>query len=199
MPATTFFHQPRKRKMTKPKDVTLTIGFDADQISDQLAYEFTSADGSHPVHPTGLFKGEIYFEEGEIFHLQVRGGGKPDSFTAFDVIDCAIITKPQIISAGPKQPTVYAVPSPFANVSGACYPLAIDFETTATVTTVNDNGGYHLIDQAWQHTLDICHTQGRWEISLVLTVRITRGPGEESEVRVFSFDPEGQVGPPGGD
>lgn len=185
--------------MTKPKDVTLTIGFDADQVSDQLAYEFISADGSHPVHPTGLFKGEIYFEEGEIFHLQVRGGGKPDSFTSFDVIDCAIITKPQIISAGPKQPAVYALPSPFANVSGACYPVALNFEVKTTVTTTDANGGYRLIDQAWLHTLDICHTQGRWEISLVLTVRIVRGPGEESEIRVFSFDPEGQVGPTGSD
>ncbi|CDG85785.1 hypothetical protein [Janthinobacterium agaricidamnosum] len=178
--------------MSKPKDVTLIVGFDADQVSDQLAYQFISADGGQPVHPTGLFKGEIFFNEGEIFHLQVRGGGKRSTFTSFQVIDCAIVTLPKIVSAGEQRPTRYAAPSPFLQATGACYPLALDF---ASDTVLDELRGYRLIKQDWKHTLDVSNTPGRWEISVVITVRIFRNVDQQPEIRVFSFDPEGQVGP----
>jgi len=50
------------------------------------------------------------------------------------------------------------------------------------------------IRQEWKHNLDVGHANGRWELSFVMTVRITRGEGEQPELRVFSFDPESSVG-----
>ena len=71
--------------MTQSQDVYLTVAFDADQVSDQLVHQFTSPDGSVPVHPTGLYEAEIYFCEGEVFHLRVLGGGRQQSMIWNDV------------------------------------------------------------------------------------------------------------------
>lgn len=175
--------------MSLSKDVTLTIGFDADQISDQLAFKFTSPDGQQPVHPTGLFEGEIYFCEGEIFHLQVIGSGRKDSFSAFQIVDLCLITRPMLVAIELGKTVRYASPSPFTQQIGASYAVPLDFTSDAIEILEK-----RLVTQDWKRTLNVGNAQGRWDMSLVMTVRIFRGPLLPDEIRVFSFDPETEVG-----
>lgn len=179
--------------MTKRMDVTLTVGFDADQISDQLAFQFTSRDGGRPEHPTGLFAAEIHFNKDEIFHFAVIGTGKLERFASFEILDCCMVTRPLVI-AGDAKSTVYAAPSPFKEPGGASYPMA-GFE----ILKRGEHDGLRVTQtQGWKQTLTVSHPDGRWEMSVYLTVRINR-PHHASEVRVFMFDPESQVGAGGGD
>ncbi|MRX09948.1 hypothetical protein GJ697_19090 [Pseudoduganella sp. FT25W] len=177
-----------------PKDVVLTVGFDADQISDQLVHQFTSPDGQQPVHPTGMFEAEIYFCESEVFHFRVVGSGKKDRFTSFQVIDACLVTQPKPLYIRPGEhqqpPTVrYSAPSPFVQPIGATYQMALDFTSDAEETLTD-----RIVTQEWKRTLNVGNSQGRWEMSLILTVRIFRGGAIEPDVRVFSFDPESEVG-----
>ncbi|MFS2138029.1 hypothetical protein [Duganella sp. Dugasp56] len=179
--------------MKPSKNVMLTVGFDADQISDQLVYRYTSTDGAQPVHPTGLFEAEIYFGVGEVFHLTVIGSGRTDSFTSFQIVDCCLITIPKVAYArtetGRPPVTRYAAPSPFLQAPGATQHLAMDYSSE-----VEDQDQLRLITQHWKHTLNVGDAYGRWKMSLVLTVRIFRGAELMPDIRVFSFDPEGEVG-----
>ena len=182
--------------MTQPQDVYLTVAFDADQVSDQLVHKFTSPDGSVPVHPSGLYEAEIYFCEGEVFHLRVLGGGRQDRFTSFQIVDCCLLTLPRVVSAGGNATVRYAPPSPFLQPVGASYQMALDFTTSA----VDDHDKrYRLVTQEWKRTLNVGTAHGRWELSLTVTVRIFRGDQLQPDIRVFSFDPEGQVGSGRGD
>lgn len=175
--------------MTHPTEVHLTVGFDADQTSDQLAFGFESSDGGDPNHPTGLFAGEIHFREGEIFHLAVTGSGRPATFRSFQIVDCCLITRPMIVNAGENRTTRYAVPSPFTQAIGASHALELDFTSSMTHTPE-----LRLVTQHWKRTLDVGNTPGRWDMSLLLTVRIFRGEDRPDDIRVFSFDPETEVG-----
>lgn len=181
--------------MTHNKNVTLTVGFDIDQTTDALSHHFHSRDHGHPNPITGLYAGEVYLREGEHFHLKVKGGGPSGELASFQILDCCLVTRPHVISTGPGLPTRHATPSPFLQAIGASYQFPLDFSTE-----VSDNleQRYRVITQHWKHTLDVSHSRGRWDLSLVLTVKILRGPVLLPEIRVFSFDPEGQVGPGGG-
>ena len=172
----------------------LVIGFDADQISDQLAYTFASTDGPPARHPTGLFGGEIHFDKDSVFRLSVLGSGKTGRLHDFKVLDCTLITKPMIIAAS-AHGTKYAAPSPFHKVTGACCKLPLDF---APAEPGEHDPQTVLVKKDWTHELRVGDIDGRWDLSLILTVEIIRHPGARPEPRVFSFDPESQVGAGGG-
>lgn len=171
----------------------LSVHFDADQITNQLDYSFTSCDGTaDPRH--GPYMGGVHFQKGQHVYLDITCcGSKAGGFTAFQIIDCSFISVPQLLQIGPKVPTVYSQPSPFLQAIGATYSLPLDFDSQLLP---QDPALPELrrIRQEWKHTLDIGHANGRWELSFVMTVRITRAEGEQTELRVFSFDPESSVG-----
>lgn len=171
----------------------LSVHFDADQTGSQLDYSFTSCDGTaHPYH--GPNTGSVHFERGQHVYLDVTGcGSEKSGFTSFDIIDCCIISVPQITQIGTDIPTLYSPPSPFLQAVGAVLPLQLDF-VTESLPPDPDWPDLRRIRQEWQHNLDVGQDKGRWEISFVVTVRILRGDGTEPELRVFSFDPEGSVG-----
>lgn len=171
----------------------LSVHFDADQITNQLDYSFTSCDGTaDPRH--GPYMGGVHFQKGQHVYLDATCcGSKESGFTGFQIIDCCIISVPQLTQVGPKVPTVYSPPSPFLQAIGATYNLSLDFESQVLPQdpALPD---LRRIRQEWKHTLDVGHANGRWELSFVMTVRITRGEGVQPELRVFSFDPESSVG-----
>jgi hypothetical protein len=180
--------------MTKDMNATLTVGFDVDQISDQLAFQFTSSDGGQPTHPTGLFSGEIHFTKNEVLHFDIVGIGKLARFTSYEILDCCLITRPLVI-AGDAKHTHYAPQSPFIEPVGASYRIA-GFETL--LQELQPDGLHRKQVMGWKETLTVANPDGRWEMSIYLTVSIVR-PGDNSpRVRVFMFDPESQVGAGGG-
>ncbi|SDA43545.1 MULTISPECIES: hypothetical protein [unclassified Janthinobacterium] len=174
----------------------LSVHFDVDQITNQLDYNFTSCDGTaDPRH--GPYMGGVHFQQGQHVYLDVTCcGSEKSGFTSFQIVDCCIISVPQLTQIGPKVPTVYSPPSPFLQAVGATYSLPLDFEAKVLLGEQGDPAQPPLrrILQAWKHNLDVGYATGRWELSFVMTVRIMRGEGVQPELRVFSFDPESSVG-----
>jgi len=171
----------------------LSVHFDADQTTNQLDYAFTSCDGSaDPRH--GEYMGGVHFHQGQHVYVEVNCcGSKKSGFTSFQIVDCCLISVPQLTQIGPDVPTRYSPPSPFLQAIGATYPLQLDFVSELLPQDPN-LPDLRRIRQEWKHTLDVGHTKGRWELSFVLTVRILRGEQGVPELRVFSFDPETSVG-----
>ncbi|MDN2670697.1 hypothetical protein OX459_04725 [Janthinobacterium sp. SUN026] len=174
----------------------LSVHFDVDQITNQLDYNFTSCDGTaDPRH--GPYMGGVHFQQGQHVYLDVTCcGSEKSGFTSFQIVDCCIISVPQLTQIGPKVPTVYSPPSPFLQAVGATYSLPLDFEAKVLLGEQGDPARPPLrrILQEWKHNLDVGYATGRWELSFVMTVRIMRGEGVQPELRVFSFDPESSVG-----
>ncbi|CUI09282.1 hypothetical protein LXA47_22660 [Massilia sp. P8910] len=178
--------------MKKPTSMLLEANFDINQIGETLEWKFSRKDGDgNPV--TGRYAGAIYFTMGELVHIKVRAGGY-EQFESFKVLDCSLITRPQIVCIAPGQLAAYARPSPFDGVAGACVSVAAD-EFGPGHAHASEEGGrkYHTISRKWDQFLTVGDDSGRWEVSFVLTVEITRCSGRQ-ERRVFAFDPEGVVG-----
>ncbi|SDF58726.1 MULTISPECIES: hypothetical protein [unclassified Duganella] len=167
----------------------LSLSFDVDQISSQL--DWTLTPDVQPV--TGADSGCIAFTMGDVLNVAVNGYGRKGNFYTFQIVDCCIITKPALVQIGRQVAPLYAAPSPFVQALGACYPLSLDFRCTAQ-NYVGADQKHRRVTHSWKHQLDVNHAPGRWELSFVLTVRIMRELGHVTETRVFSFDPECQVG-----
>lgn len=169
----------------------LSIHFDADQISNQLDYTFTSCDGS--AHPQeGPNTGGVQFQPGQHVYLDINCCGT-GGFTEFEIVDCNLITIPQIIQIAPELPTLYSPPSPFLQCMGATYAIPLEFKAHV-LPPDPAQPDLRRIRQEWQQSLDVAQNKGRWELIFVMTVRIIRGDQELPELRVFSFDPEASVG-----
>jgi hypothetical protein len=180
--------------MTKQENtIVLSISFDVDQNSDNLFWELKKPDSSSSTDEStsqyGVGAGAIQFFQGENVMLEVKGGGiSSDGFTSFQIMECCLITRPKVLIAGKDVPTRYASPSPFLQSIGSSYVFENDY-----FSDLSDKDDYRTITQMWKHSLNIEHTNGVWELSLNLTVRIRRGFGLP-DIRVFRFDPEFQVG-----
>ncbi|MGK5027526.1 hypothetical protein [Janthinobacterium sp. RB2R34] len=187
--------------LTPPAQSLLHLSFDADQRGSGLGHTLTriSSTTPDPTPRVGVHADGLYFAPGEQLLLRVTASGaaeknNADAFDSFQIIDCVIITRPQVIQRGAGLASKYSPPSPFLQAIGSCYPLQLDFRATVNPLT-HDN--VRIVSQDWKGSLDIGVSPGMWDLSLVLTVRITRGPGAISEVRVFWFDPETEVGSTG--
>ncbi|MDQ1830300.1 hypothetical protein [Massilia scottii] len=178
--------------MKKPTSMLLEANFDINQIGETLEWKFSRKDGDgNPL--TGRYAGAIYFTMGELVHIKVRAGGY-ERFESFKVLDCSLITRPQIVCIAPGQLASYASPSPFDGVAGACVAIAPDeFGPPRARESEDDGRKYHTISRKWDNFLTVGEDTGRWEVSFVLTVEITRRSGKQ-DTRVFVFDPEGVVG-----
>lgn len=178
---------------TTPPPMILEVCFDIEQTSEILTWSFVRSDGKG--HPNkGKSAGSINFSVGQQFLVAIRGGSE-NPFPGFEVLNCCLISIPQIYRCGPEMPTDYALPSMFladepTTVKDACVVLPAD---QFKVRDVQPSKDHFEIVQDWTDHLTVGPYNGRWKLSLVLTVRITRADGTPS-VRVYAFDPEGTVG-----
>jgi hypothetical protein len=180
-------------------EVILEVAFSVDQLGSDLRHTLArvTPDAPDPQPDSGVHAESLYFAPGEQVRFKVTGRGAvgnrsaADAFVSFQIIDCVLITRPRVIQMAAGLPTLYAAPSPFLQATGASYPLALDFAPTASGLLPD---GVRTVTQQWKHSLNVGFNPGLWELSLVLTVRIMRGAGAITEMRVFSFDPEAEVG-----
>jgi hypothetical protein len=176
---------------TDPKAVLLKVSFDVSQTSDALDWEFLP--NSRPTK--GNHAGGILFQPKEKLFLEIDGIGSDKSgFSGFDIIECCLITMPQIIQIGAKLPLKYAAPSPFRDVPSAVFSFPHDFQEGVVPAPSEIVNRERQFKQTWQGDLVVAEAPGRWELSFVVTVRIHYGSTQPSELRVFSFDPETEVG-----
>lgn len=178
--------------MTQESTVTLIAMFDADQISSTLDHAFVSPNMN--VDPTqGVRVGSVYLVHGQKLVVQVWGGGlKKLGFSRFEVQDCSILTTPQVTQLCTGKPTLFAPPSPFIGQTVATNALKpLTFEQIER----DDTPDYLRIKTQWTGSFTVGDVPGRWELSFLITLKVFRGPEDkQGEYRVFSFDPECEVG-----
>jgi hypothetical protein len=182
--------------MTEKKPTTMLIeaNFDIDQVGQSLEWRFSRKDG-HGNPLKGRYAGGIYFTVGEVTRVRVRAGSYT-KFNGFKVLDCTLITMPQVVQIGTGVSTQFAPVSPFVSTSkvsvpGASVSLPVQHFVPSPVHP--DDPEYNEFALEWNSELTVGQATGRWEIAFVLTVEIERADGR-TEQRAFSFDPEGEVG-----
>lgn len=181
----------------KAPTMLLSAEFDMSQVSGTLDWSFTRKDGNgHPI--TGKYAGGIYFTVGEEMRVVVRALSW-NRLVSFKVLDCTLITIPQIVELEPKKTAKFAPCSPFistatphVNVLGASINLPGDGFKKADVPAPPP-GAPHEIALQWDKHLTVGSKEGRWEMSFVITVEVQEGDGPPVQ-RVFCFDPESEVG-----
>lgn len=180
----------------KATTMHLEANFDIDQVGSTLEWSFKRYDcDGNPL--TGKYAGGIYFTTGEEMRVRVRAGSWT-KLTSFKVLDCTLITIPQIVEIAPKKKAKFAPPSlfvstkePLITVTGASIKLnGDDFKPNDLLPPAPP--GYSEKALLWDKHLTVGLTEGRWEFSFVLTVQVTQ-EGQDPTERVLYFDPEADV------
>jgi len=184
--------------MTQPL-MTLTARFDVNQVDDGIDWRFADLDpsGGTDRTPTDLhWNRDIDFSAGQGFRIAISASDKDKTgFETLEVVDCCVITRPRILCCGPGVRTWYAPPSLFVGNGGE--QLGALYRINPSQFSVHSTG----IDPArgrevtllWDGHLTVGPYNGFWEISFYVTVNIKRAGENSAQLRVFCFDPEGEV------
>ena len=169
--------------------VVLTVSFDVQQISQRLDWGF-SRDGTSVPPGTGANTGLLPFTTDDDFSLIVNGNSHNAVLQSLAITQCHLVCRPILYSKHAHLGTAgnYPPPSPFNDTSAV-----IDFLQQGPGTTARGNSSL----MQWNAPGSFpCNVVGRWEMSLILTAQIALNPnaGTYDSHRVFTFDPECEVG-----
>jgi hypothetical protein len=166
------------------RDIILTVVFDIDQDSQLLKWAFT-ADGQ-PISGDGVETGLLAFQQQDKISLVVHAKSKKGVLKQVEIQDCQMITSPLAITKreDPTRAGEFPAPSPFG-AEAAVVSFGIGIAEGSSTKAVWESG-----------VVMECTNKGRWEMSLVMTTSISRTGDTPIAVerRVFSFDPELEVG-----
>jgi hypothetical protein len=173
-----------------PNSYYLKVSFDISQESERL--DWTILDSDHqPVKPsTGLETGQFVLDDHDTLRLNVVANSYLEQLSSVHIIDCHLIHRPVMFSRRGNSGHLagkYPYPSPFFN------PATMVNGQGATSSFGQGQASGTPSQMSWDS--DVAFTilnQGRWQMSFVMTVAIETAKG--LEYRVFSFDPETQVG-----
>jgi hypothetical protein len=185
--------------MTQPL-MALTARFDVNQIDDGIDWLFADLDSATTVGhlaAEAYWNRDIAFSAGQEFRIAITASDQDKTdFESLEVIDCCLITRPRILSCGPDERTYYAPPSLFVGPNGKQLGALFQIEPSefSVLSTGIDSEKGRKITLLWDGSLKVGPYNGYWEISFYVTVRIKRANGEKEQLRVFYFDPEGEVG-----
>ncbi|GAB3258193.1 hypothetical protein [Chitinimonas naiadis] len=171
------------------KHSCINVSFDIEQVSNQLIW---SVDDKVSNPTTGRYAGGVRFFKGESLDFFVTATGDAKRFPNFQIsiLECTILSSPQIVSLDdPTDAVVYAPPSLFSGPDVSARPIS---EITDCGVEVKHGIRYVYMQKA--NALTVGQQNGRWELSLYITVKIVTNPGAQPILRVFTFDPESEVG-----
>jgi len=185
--------------MTQPL-MTLAARFDVNQVDDGVDWLFTdieSVTGADRMPTDPHWNRDIVFSAGQEFRIAlIASDQEKTGFESLEVVDCCIITRPQIIACGPGVRTGYAPPSLFIDSDGkelgALY--SIEPSSFSVHSTGVDPSKGRKITLLWDGHLTVGPHNGCWELAFYVTVSIKRAQEEARQLRVFYFDPESEVG-----
>jgi hypothetical protein len=184
--------------MKMQKLMTLKVSFDVSQIRDRINWDFLEVDpvSGQTGAPDRNWRNNIQFVPGQKFRIDIEADNvynKPCQGIA--VVDCCLITRPQIKMCGPGKNPTYAAPSPFVDAKGqhlgALVVLPGDKFKPQDPLSDNVPGRKRVL--IWDGALEVGQEQSHWDLSFYVTLRLERHPGE-FDYRVFYFDPESEVG-----
>lgn len=170
--------------------ILITASFDVNQTSDALTWTITNSGGS--VDPgSGTLNGLYDLSAGDTVAVQACATSVNPSVGVI-ILECNLVSRPMLFPAGGTGiPGTYPFPSPFFDVNGEP-PLACTVNSVLPfVSLIPGPDGVQLFNS---QALTV-NCAGRWEISLLMTVAITKtvGASAVTNYRVFGFDPESDV------
>ena len=177
--------------MNAPSEFTIIrVSFDIDQINSFLIWNVFEVQGArNPYSTQGRHAGAIHFSKDELILVQVTAFGLPDVFESMNVLDAMIYTVPH--TDGDR----YSVPSPFSSCR-ATAPI-VGWARAEAASDAHADSTRKVITHRSMKPLIVTEKDGRWRFSLILTMEIIRKlphGDKRKEIRVFTFDPEIQVG-----
>jgi hypothetical protein len=173
-----------------PKKITLVISFATAQESDRPDWVFEDAEGNKL--PIGKDKDTGIFCLGSDWEVGLRVETNDPEHVEFDVLNCHLITKPKLFSvrANAAYAGRYPYPSPFfdpeSNLVGQ--GAAVDFGSGQSQAGAQGKPQWTSI------ATYPCINEGSWDMRFVMTVALYVPGTEYPQYRVFTFDPETQVG-----
>lgn len=170
---------------TAPETAVIRVSFDIEQISSYAIWSVSEDRGRNPYSSLGRHAGAVHFRKDERVLVEVVGFGRPGLFVDMDVLDAMIYTVPH--TDGERR----SPPSPFSRLR-ATTPV----HPWAPAEVEHVDGKRITMTQISRRPLVVVEENGRWMFSLILTMAIEhwhRG-ARRREIRVFTFDPEIQVG-----
>ena len=179
--------------------MALMARFDVNQIDDGVNWLFADIESVTSDHALEdpHWNRDIDFSVGQDFRIAIAASDEEKTgFESLEVIDCCLITRPQILSCGPELRTRYAPPSLFVDSSGQQLGALVPIEPSefSVHSTGVDSKKGRKITLLWDGHLTVGPYNGFWDISFYVTVSIRRTGEENPQLRVFYFDPEGEVG-----
>lgn len=167
----------------------LMVSFDICQESDQLNWTFLDSE-HQPVDPSkGVETGLFVFKAGDRMRLNVVANSYQEELVGVHIIDCHLVSSPIMYSkrVTPHLAGEYPYPSPFFD------PAKLLNGQGATSSFGHGAAQGSRMKMTWDSDLELIYrNKGRWDMSFIMTVAIERPNG--LEYRVFSFDPEANVG-----
>lgn len=165
----------------------LRVSFDMEQRGAHLFWRAADGDGERDVFAaTGRYAGAVHLREGDAVSVEVTGYGT-DRLISTNLLDAVLFAMP-LHGTGERLP-----PSPFSHTRATA---PIDRWLPGEIRLHRD-GKLKASVQRSLTPLQVVQQSGRWMLSLVLTVMIESATddGRLNEIRVFSFNPETEVGP----
>jgi len=179
--------------------MALNARFDVNQVDDGIDWLFSDIElvGSDRSLTDPHWNRDINFSVGQEFRIAISASDQDKTgFESFEVIDCCMITRPRILCCGPNVRTWYAPPSLFVDDNGA--QLGALYQVAPSAFSVHSTGvdptKGRKVTLLWDGHLTVGPYNGFWDISFYVTVSIKRIGEEQTQLRVFYFDPEGEVG-----
>jgi hypothetical protein len=181
--------------MSKPIFTHVDVEFDIEQVGSRLEGKITRSDGEgNPVE--GKYAGGTYMTCGETLQISVKAGGKirnkKNPFVSFEVIDCSIVCRPKIKRTSPHEKTEFAHPNLFAGKTSSTVIIPGSQFLPKTVDPVLPD--YFQLKRAFDSGIVVGDKEGRWGMTILLTVQIGYTDNTVSEMRVVEIDPETEVG-----
>jgi len=184
--------------MTQPL-MALSARFDVNQVDDGIDWLFDDINsvGVGERSPEDMrWNRDVSFSVGQKFRIAITASDKEKTgFESLEVVDCCVITRPQILSCGKGVRTRYAPPSLFTGSGGdqlgALYP--IDPSEFAVHSNGADPEKGRRVTLLWNGHLTVGPFNGFWELAFYVTVAIKRAQEEAAQLRVFYFDPEAEI------
>jgi hypothetical protein len=175
--------------------VSLNVSFDVDQSGNQLCWNFMDDQSKRNIfQTTGPYAGSVHFLPSERVNLQVSVFARNDDrYAGLHSVDIQSASVTSIPRRSGDRDRPFA-PSPFQKekttsvftVSGL---PACTYPTTTRIS-------YSWRSNEW---FEVIQEKGLWELAMTLTTRFQRrdaygDPFGPLETRVFTFDPEAEVG-----
>lgn len=165
----------------------IRVSFDIEQISSDLVWRAADATSNRDLYgAVGRFAGAVHLRQDDAVTVQVTAYGREEALVNINVLDAMLYTVPHTSGR------TLCAPSPFSKVRAT---TPVEQWAPAEIHHCHERK-LKLAVQKSLTPLQVVATDGRWKLSLIITVLIERAIAQNkfSEIRVFSFDPEAEVG-----